>query len=144
MKEPDLQSGALSIWVLSRAFPESRDYFDGNWLVVRATVNVGRSSVTTEGVILMTADFARFRDELATMQTTLVGEARLDSYEPNLKLVLSARSLGHISWKLEITPDHLNEHHTFEDGFDQTYIKPLIDSCDAILERFPVVGHPGS
>ena len=143
MNEPDLHSGGLSIWVQDRAVPKSNDYFDGNWLVIRAVARVGRSSVTAEGAILMTADFARFGDQLRAMQTTLTGEAILDSYEPNLKLVLSARTLGHVSWKLEITPDHLNEHHSFEDAFDQTYIKPLIDACDDILRRFPVVGHAG-
>lgn len=64
MIDPDLNFGGLSLWVRGRTNPEASDYGDGNWLTVLATMKVGQSSVTTEGSILMTSDFERFRSEL--------------------------------------------------------------------------------
>ena len=105
MSEPDLKFGGLSIWVQGRAMPEVSDYWDGNWLKVRATMQVGKSSVTTEGSILMTTDFARFHNELAQVHESLAGEASLSSYEPNLKVTLRANSLGQIDGEVEIFTD---------------------------------------
>ena len=144
MSEPDLKLDGLSLWVRDRAIPEASDHWDGNWLIVRATMQVGQSSVTTEGAILMTTDFEGFRSELARMHENLTGEASLAGHEPNLKVTLRATSLGHIGGEVEITPDHMSEFHRFEVGFDQTYLPPLITACEAILGRFPVIGEPAS
>ena len=142
MSEPDLKLDGLSLWVRRRAIPDASDYWDGNWLTVRATMQVGQSSVTTEGSILMTTDFERFRSELSRMHETLRGQASLSGYEPNLKVALRAGSLGQIGGQVEITPDQLSESHRFDFGFDQTYLPRLIAACEAILERFPVIGQP--
>lgn len=144
MSEPDLTLGGLCIWVHGRARPEASDYWDANWLTVRATMHVGQSSVTTEGAILMTADFERFRRELARMHDTLTGEASLSGAEPNLTLTLRADSLGHIGGEIEITPHYASEFHRFDVGLDQSYLSPLITACESIVERFPVIGQPDS
>jgi hypothetical protein len=142
VSDPDLQLDGLSIWVRGRAAPDASDYYDGNWLLARATMQVGQSSVTTEGAILMTADFEQFRNQLEDMHETLTGEASLSGYEPNLNVTLRVDRLGHIIGKVEITPDQMSEFHRFDVGFDQTYLSALMTSCDAILQRFPVVGRP--
>ncbi len=144
MSEPDLKLDGLFLWVRDRATPDASDYWDGNWLTVRATMQVGQSSVTTEGSILMTTDFERFRSELKRMHETLKGEASLTGYEPNLKVALRAGSLGQIGGEVEITPDQLSEFHRFDIGFDQTYLPPLIAACEAIIERFPVIAQSDS
>ena len=144
MIDPDLKFGGLSLWVRGRANPEASDYWDGNWLTVLATMKVGQSSVTTEGSILMTSDFERFRSELTRMHATLAGEASLSGYEPNLKVALRAGNLGHINCVVEITPDHMGEFHRFNFEFDQTYLPPLIAACASIVERFPVISQPDS
>jgi hypothetical protein len=140
MGKPDLTLEGLSIWVLDRQLPDATDYWDANWLTVRATMHVGHSSVTTEGSIFMTADFERFGEELASLHTKLVGEASLSSYEPNLKVTLRAGRTGHIDGEVEITPDQLSEFHRFDVAFDQTYLPALITSCETIVQRFPVIG----
>ena len=140
MSEPDIQLDGLSVWVRRREFPDATDFHDANWLVVRATMLRGETSVSTEGAILMTTDFERFRAGLAAMYDSLGGEAELSGYEPNLKVKLDVGRLGHVSGRVEITPNDLGERHWFEmDGWDQTYLPKLIGSCDAILTRFPVV-----
>ena len=138
--EPDLRLGSLSIWVDGRLFPDASDYDDGNWLNVRARMEAPGAVVKCEGAILMTTDIDRFREELVSLNVNLAGEATLASYEPELKATLKALSLGHIEVEVEITPDHLNQFHRFTLGLDQSYLRPLITSCESILDRFPVVG----
>ena len=62
--EPDLRLGGLSIWIAGLQFPDSSDYWDGNWLVIRARMDAPGATVRCEGPILMTSDVERFRDEL--------------------------------------------------------------------------------
>ncbi|HZG08863.1 MAG TPA: hypothetical protein VEZ70_07785 [Allosphingosinicella sp.] len=140
--EPDLQDGGLSVWVIGRQFPNASDYWDGNWLTVRARMDASGATVECGGAILMTSDTDRFRLELESLDATLAGEATLVSYEPNLKATPEVMTLGHIEFEVAITPDHLNQFHRFSVDLDQSHLPPLIDACERILERFPVVGAP--
>jgi hypothetical protein len=142
--EPDVSLAGLSIWISGRRFPQADDYWDGNWLVLRATMKGVGSVVTTEGSILTTMDFERFRNDLTAMHETLSGDASLAGYEPNLALKLKSTDLGRIDGEVQITGDHLSESHRFEFGIDQSYLPELIASCGAVLERFPIVGKPVS
>ena len=140
--DPDFALEGLSIWILDRAFPQATNGWDEEWLSVRASMRGTGSSVTTEGVILMTTDFKRFRDQLANLHATLTGDASLSGYEPNLKVSLTVNERGVVPGRVEITSDHLTERHRFEIQIDQSYLPALIASCDSILERFPVIGRP--
>jgi hypothetical protein len=138
--EPDMRLGGLSIWVDGRQFPNATDYYDGNWLMVRARMEAPSATVKCEGAILSSADIDRFRAELGSLCATLAGKATLDSYEPELKATLKAQSLGHVEGVIEITPDHLNQLHRFTLDLDQSYLPAIIDACASILRRFPVLG----
>jgi hypothetical protein len=143
MGDPDLKLGGLSVWVRERANPEVSDYWDGNWLIVQANMQVGQSSVTTGGAILMTTDVEQFRNQLAVMHEALTGEASLSGSEPNLEVTVRMNRLGQIVGQVIITPDHLTEHHRFDIELDQSYLPALITSCDSIIQRFPTVGWLG-
>jgi hypothetical protein len=95
--------------------------------------------VKCDGPILMTTDIKQFRDQLTVMVDTLAGEATLMGLEPELNVVLKMQKRGHVEGVIEITPDHLNQHHRFTVEADQSYLPALVLSCDAILERFPVI-----
>lgn len=138
--EPDLKLVGLSIWVDGRQFPDNSDYYDGNWLNVRVRMEAPSATVKCAGAILMTSDFMRFQDQLISVNTALVGEAELAGCEPNLKVTLKMQRLGHLEVEVEITPDNLNQFHRFSLDLDQSYLPALITSCDAILERYPVIG----
>ena len=136
--EPDLTFCGLSVWVKGREFPDSSDYWDGNWLVIRAEMKASGALVECAGPLLTTGDLERFRDEVAEMVTALAGEAALEGLEPGIKLIVRMLSRGHVEGVVDITPDHLNQQHRFNVEADQSYLPALVSSCDAILGRFPV------
>lgn len=137
--DPDLDFCGFSLWIDRRQFPDASDYWDGNWLMIRAQMDASCASVKCAGPIIMTDDIRRFRDELARMDDTLTGEATLMGLEPELSLLLKLNKLGHVKGTIEITPDHLNQHHSFTVEAEQTCLPALVRSCDAILARFPVI-----
>jgi hypothetical protein len=136
--EPDLHFCGFSLWVDERESPDDSDYWDSNWLMVRARMEARGASVDSGGPILMTIDIKQFRDQLSAMVDTLKGEATLTGLEPGINVVLTMQNLGRVEGIIEITPDHLNQHHSFTVEADQSYLPALVLSCDAILDRFPI------
>jgi hypothetical protein len=138
-REPDLSLCGFSLWIEGRERENSPDYHDSNWLVVAVEMHAPGVSIEFGGSFLMTMDIERFRDELVVMDRTLKGSATLESLEPNLELSLTASSLGHVDIKLQITPDHFNQQHSFVVQADQSYLRPLIRAADNILKIYPVL-----
>lgn len=137
--EPDLTFCGLSLWVEGREFPDASDYWDGNWLVIRAEMRAPGARVECVGPILMASDLECFRDGVAEMVTALAGEATLKGLEPGINLTLRMGSRGHVEGAVDITPDHLNQQHRFNVEADQSYLPALVLSCDAILGKLPVI-----
>ena len=104
--EPDLKLDGFSLWVFGRQFPEANDYWDGNWLNVRAQVEVPGALVEAQGAIVFAPELAEFV-KLETLYTNLVGEAALRCVEPNLQVAIQVDSLGHVTGE---TQDHPGPH----------------------------------
>jgi len=49
---PDLQVGGLQLWIHARQFPDSEDYWDGNWLMVTVRCCASGAEVWVKGPIL--------------------------------------------------------------------------------------------
>jgi hypothetical protein len=138
--EPDLRLGGFALWVLGRQFPDATDFWDGNWLNIRAHVEATGASVEARGAFVRTSEIAQFAQELEALHTNLVGEAALRCIEPALRIVIRCDALGRVAVKLMITPDHLTQLHEFEFSLDQTYLGPVLDGCKNILSNWPVRG----
>jgi hypothetical protein len=136
--DPDLRLAGFSLWIDGREFPDATDFWDGNWLAVRARMEANGARIECEGSILRTTDIEEFRNQLAAMAETLKGEAALMPLEPELKLVFRMQTRGQVEVTIEITPDHLTQRHAFILDSDQSYLPALVASCDAILARFPI------
>lgn len=138
--EPDLKLGGLSIWAEARERPADDDYWDGNWLVIRAMVEAPGSSVELRGPWLRTEEVASFLTEVEAMSKDLRGKAALVPIEPAIKATLEMSSLGQIAVYVEATPDHLEQRHSFHFGCDQSYLPEIIRGCRKILLKFPTKG----
>ncbi|CAM4188039.1 hypothetical protein DEMA109039_10785 [Deinococcus marmoris] len=90
----------------------------------------------------MTAELARFRDELRMVYDCLDAEAGLWTIEPELKVRIEAKATGAIVVEIELTPDHMTQEHHFYLELDQTYLPLAITQLSSILNQFPVRGQP--
>ncbi|GGR46127.1 hypothetical protein GCM10008959_03910 [Deinococcus seoulensis] len=137
------QVGPLTVTVHQGQVPDGADFWDANWLDVAAEIDLpGQAWVRAAGPFLMTSDLAAFLTELRRMNETLTGTAKLQPLEPNLRVHLDCGPTGQVRTQIELTPDHINQMHTFQLELDQTYLPGIIRQLDTILERFPVRGRP--
>jgi hypothetical protein len=136
--EPDLQIAGLRVWIHGRQFSESTDYWDGNWLSATAYCVYPDSRVRVHGSIIHLGEVVGLLRSCERLYQTLEGSAALACIEPSLGVQLVAETGGHIRVVISISPDHMSERHSFTDGFDQTYLPPVIAACKRILERYPV------
>jgi hypothetical protein len=139
---PDLKLEGLQIWIHSRQFPDSEDYWDGNWLNVTVHCGASGASVFTNGSIIHLPELERWLSQIESLLTSSGGEANLECIEPNLSVGLKANSLGHIAMEVSITPDHMTQRHRFEYQIDQSYLPALVRQLKAILETHPTKSVP--
>jgi hypothetical protein len=138
-EDPDLKIAPyFSLWVYGREFPSSGDRWDGSWLDVEARVEAQGATVEVRGSFLRDSDIGEFCKELEQLTATLSGKAHLKCLEPNLDVTLLGDTLGHITAKILISPDHLTQSHEFIFALDQTHLNPLIAACKKILARYPI------
>jgi hypothetical protein len=143
-EEPDLRIAGLSLWARSRQFPNHHDFWDGNWLNVRALAEAPGARVEVIGPLLRIDELASFAEQLEIVGREVAGEAELSCIEPNLGLKLSCNSLGHVEVKVVLTPNQLDQRHMFTFRIDQTYLSPMLTSCRRILDRFPLRAPPST
>jgi hypothetical protein len=83
--------------------------------------------------------FAQFITECERLRDSLAGSARLGSDEPEFGAELVAFDrFGHLSLEVEITPQYMEQEHTFRfRGLDQSYLPTVIEACRRILQAYP-------
>ncbi len=138
--ECDLRIEGLRLWIHHRTFPESKDYWDGNWLFATAVCEAAGSIVRVSETILHLSEIDRFRRNLEKLNERLEGKVELECLEPYLGIVIEAQSLGHLRLVVAITPDYLNQKHEFIFETDQTWLSSIISDCTGILRQYPIVG----
>ena len=139
--EPDLKVSSFQLWVHGRQFPDSDDYWDGNWLTVTAHCAASGARVSVFGALLMVTDIVGFGAACEKLRSGELTTATLDPLEPEIKIVLRASdALGHIEVIAEITPDQLTQYHRFEFSIDQSFLPGISQQCAFIADRYPVRG----
>lgn len=140
---PNIRLAGLQIWVHSRQFPASEDYWDANWLNVTVHCGAQGADVWTGGAIIHLSELVGWVDGCEAMTRNLSGKASLECIEPDLSVQLRASPLGHIAMTVEITPDHLTQQHKFEFEVDQSYLARLVQDCRKVLGDYPITGVRG-
>lgn len=121
---PDLKLEGLQIWIHGRQFPDSGDYWDGNWLRVTASCGGNGASVFATGSIIHLSELDRWLVETEELLKNLDGDAKLACMEP----------------ALSITPDHMTQRHWFQFEIDQSYLPPFVKQCQSILQAYQIKG----
>jgi hypothetical protein len=141
---PALKIVGFQLWINGRQFPDSQDYWDGNWLSVTAHCGANGASVWASGAIVMVSDIERWATQCDALYESGQGEAVLQPCEPNLLVSLrSSDRLGHILMCVEITPDHMTQEHRFDFEIDQSYLPSLMAQCRSIIAEYPIRGEVG-
>lgn len=136
--DPDLKFEGLSVWALARAYPNSDDYWDGNWISIHAHVAAPGARIDVAGPWLRSTEVEGFLGQLEVLNRGLKGTAELACIEPFLRVTVACDLVGHIEVTVEATPDHMMQSHRFKFSTDQTCLHPALQGCRAILAKFPV------
>lgn len=139
---PDLTLGPLALWVHGRQFEDHQDFWDGNWLRVTAHCGSEGAVVTISGSFVRVTELIAWAKQCQALLDRVSETAELSMLEPNLAVVMRLDNLGHIGAKVEISPDHLTQQHTFFFEIDQSYLPPLIVAIGNITAQFPERGVP--
>ncbi len=131
-----LSLAGFRLWIHGRQFPESQEYWDGNWFKVTALCWAQGAEVQTSGSLLHLSDIVRWAEDAGQLHRTLSGEANLACMEPELFVTLQAKALGQIEMVVDITPDVHSQAHQFRFDIDQSYVPLLIRQCQRILDEF--------
>ena len=140
---PHIRLAGLQIWAYIRQFPQSDDYWDGNWINVTVHCGAKGADVWVSGSIIHLPEIKRWIDACENIQATLSREANLECMEPWLSVKLRMRELGQISMEVSITPDLIAQEHRFEFDVDQSYLPELINECRGILAAHPIRNETG-
>jgi hypothetical protein len=136
---PSVELSAFRLWVHGREYPEATDSIDGNFLRITAHCAEKGASVVTTGSLLDTVSFVTFSTALQGLYDRLEGVAVLESHEPELRVTVNACGpTGRMEVRVEITPDHVNQAHSFEFVVDQSYLPKVVHQCAKVLGEYPV------
>jgi hypothetical protein len=139
--EPALRIDGFQLWVHGYQFPDSTDEWDGNWLWVTAHCGAAGAAVWVSGALLTVPDILHLEEECEALRQGQVQLAELTSLEPELKInIQPVDRLGHLEVKVEITPDHMSQQHSFQFEIDQTYLPLIAMQCRAITQAYPIRG----
>jgi hypothetical protein len=132
----------LALRVLRRSWPESGDYWDGNWLGCAVDVRVGGFRGHVDGII-RAEEFVAFRDGLCRLYEQLAGEAAFQTMEQWLSIRVVGDGRGHFDARCELLDDPgVGNRLAFALAFDQTSLPKMLRELDGIIDAFPVVGRP--
>jgi hypothetical protein len=139
--EPDIKLVGLSIWFDGYQFPDSADYWDANWIVVRVRAEGQNAVVKLHDPCVHLPELAGWLDACMKLDAGEVDEARLPTMEPYLQVKIDRTGeFGRLLATVAITPDNISQFHEFRYPIDPSYVRLLIDSLRRVLVRYPVRG----
>ncbi|QCR31910.1 hypothetical protein [Lysinibacillus sp. SGAir0095] len=130
----------VEIDVLAREYPNSSDYWDGNWVISNVKVEIPGYYVDFNAS-LRTDDIRDFVNDLKSMNRYLTGKAILKNLESFIHFEGEMDKLGHIDWSGETCyPAGSGAVLTFEFVSNQSYLEDLIKELEDITYVYPVIG----
>jgi hypothetical protein len=126
--------------VLGRTHPGLFDYWDGNWLACEVKVAAGgfRAAFPAD---LRAEEFQAFRDQVDALVQSVEGVASFSTLEGQLALTIGGDVAGQVSVRGDARDKPASDNLLqFAFEIDQTYLREIGRSLDAIVSAFPVVG----
>lgn len=132
-------SDYLQILAFDFAYPDSADFWDGNWINTRIMIKVGGFNGDFEAQ-LRNVDFLDLKKGLENLYHKLDGYANFNCLEDYLQIKIKGDGLGHFSADCIATdnPGIYGHELKFTIEFDQTEIHILTKMIDDLLNEFPI------
>lgn len=129
----------LLILVDNYAFPDSTDFWDGNWINARIKIKVG-GFIGDYIAQLRNVDFLDFKSALERLYDKLDGYANFYCLDDYIQIKIKGDGLGHfLADCVAIDNPGMYAHELkFSIDFDQTEIHSLTKMIDDILIKFPI------
>ncbi|TWT09292.1 hypothetical protein [Planomicrobium sp. CPCC 101079] len=132
----------IGIEVFTQSYPESIDYWDGNWLNAKIECEIP-GFLAKFSFQLRTDEIKDFADQLTAMDQSREGKAALYNLDGYIEIEGMIDGLGDIQWTAALCyPAGNGASLKFEFRSDQNSLNRLIKEIDEILAVFPVVGTP--
>jgi hypothetical protein len=135
-----IELSGLKLCARGRQSINSPKYEDDDWLSMTAQCRASGAEVRAARLIIHLQVIERWCDQISQMREKLSGSAILGDLEQQLVVELVSLDLGHVQLKVEITPDHLTQRHSFKFEIDQSYLGPVLAQCNALLAEYPIRG----
>src|SRR5690606_10205061 len=131
----------IQIEPLHRLYSGSELDWDKNWISAKITVAAGAFNGTYIAD-LTTFDFKNFNHDLHNLYDNLNGSLEVRDLEGYVKLVIKGDGIGHFNLRAICCdrPGLDSAELRFELSFDQTFIRPMVNSLKQITEKFPIIG----
>lgn len=139
-RKPDFSLDCLRLWILEREFPDSDDYWDGNWLQAIAHCKTQVASVEITGRFIHLSDLETLKGNLEKLSANLSGSFHAEFLEPYLSLEFTMNGLGQCEVIISLTPDNSTEEHRFICQLNQSYLPTSINELKQIVKTYPLKG----
>lgn len=133
----------LALSVRGRAYRQRHDYWDGNWLLVTATIHVGKFSGEIPGM-LRAEELENFTHALQTFHQSLKGKISFETAEEWLHFHIEADPLGKIEISGTLSDEITYPYNSlkFIITTHQRFLTEPLKQLQTVTQLFPVVGKP--
>lgn len=130
----------IRIEPLQRLYYGSESDWDKNWISTKITVVAGAFSGTYTAD-LTSFDFKNFKHDLNNLYDNLESLEFRD-LEGYIKMTIKGDGIGHFNLQATCCdkPGPDSAELRFELSFDQTFIKPIVNTLNEITKKFPIIG----
>ncbi len=134
--------GFLSITVRGRAYRQRQDYWDGNWLLVDATVEIEKFSARVAGM-LRAEELALLSHNLDAFSQSLTDIVTYETMEGWLSFQIAADTLGKIKLSGMVS-DNVRNDTSLKFAFesDQSFLAAPLKQLRQTVDAYPVIGKP--
>jgi hypothetical protein len=130
---------SLVISVAGRAYHHSKDYWDGNWLLVKAILQAQHFTATVPG-LLRAEELSDFRTKLAAFQQAPVEPVDFNTMERWLTLFIESDKLGHVRVSGSVSDNFgLPNRLEFVLQTEQALLPETVTQVEQVIKAYPVI-----
>lgn len=137
--DPNIKLAGLSIWVEGYEFPDSTEYWDANWVVVRIVCVGHGSKVKFRDPCIHLPELQGWLTGCIALESKSADKAELPTMEPYLQVVIDRSGVaGGLVAAVTLIPDDIESPREFRFPIELSDVRTLIESLQRVLKRFPI------